>query len=177
MAADGSAASQFVPTAKDPQQIALVSALSGDKFKDLFYSVCDTHREEIINFYKQNSILIWGGQKNGGCPDLRTFWKKYPPTKHEIHSLDAQPVNVDLKVGNVPGSAAAIVVSVVGDVRFGIETRKRGFRHTFVLERDVSNLNSNLYYILSHTFRDAVTTPAISSQQQAAAVAAASAAV
>ncbi len=82
--------------------------------------------------------MVWNGtrlQFGAGLKDLHTAFKALPPSKHEVTSFDAQPIlaAVDQKSG---GNASAMLITVSGIVKWGIDQKTSPFHHIFVLERD-----------------------------------------
>ena len=134
------------------------SSLSGYNFVELFYKICDTQRNELINFFKKNSFIINDGIK---IVDLLNFYKELPLTKHIISSIDVQsiPNCSNDNIEHYP----SLLIHVIGHVEYGVKSYHRGFSHSFILENDYDILNQlknsdndeknlrlkNMYYIVS----------------------------
>ena len=89
-----------------------------------------------------------------GLELLRGFFKKLPRTKHTVRSFDAQPAGV-FPAGTATSSTSCVIsilshnsisilflsgvlVTVAGDVKYGISPLTHKFHHTFVLDHHPS---------------------------------------
>lgn len=108
--------------------LVLQTALGGEIFvQDYFYTVYDTSRKDLIRFYNAGSELIYNGLLVKGHEALRAFFDELPATKHEVHSLDCQPVR-----SADPSAPPNILVSVNGKVTFAGRDKRR-FHQTILL--------------------------------------------
>lgn len=137
------------------EKLILISAIQGETFKDLFYSICDTNRAEFHLFFNENAILVWEGNGYKGFSEIGKFIATLPKSRHTIYSFDTHPISVpsadanpaDFKIG-----ISSLLVTVTGHVTYGISSEVHPFHHTFVLEANPSQGN-NSFNVLSFVSR------------------------
>ena len=71
-----------------------VVAEGGDQFAKMFYSSLDTSRQDLKHLYHDESKVVWNGQPLLGREKVSAFLNELPPSRHELSSLDCQPVAV-----------------------------------------------------------------------------------
>ena len=71
-----------------------VVAEGGDQFAKMFYSSLDTNRQDLKHLYHDESKVVWNGQPLLGREKVSAFLIELPPSRHELSSLDCQPVAV-----------------------------------------------------------------------------------
>jgi len=82
--------------------------------------------------FSAQATLIWDGTAYSGAADIRAFFTSVLPiSKHEVLSLDVQPV---MPAAN--GANSALLVTIAGDAKFGMKEQSYGFVHTFLLSPD-----------------------------------------
>jgi len=150
-ASSTTAAAAPAPEVTQEQKILLCS-LSGDKFKDLFYSVCDSQREQLHQFFLAHSVVVWEGTAVTGLESIQEFFKRVlPSTSHNVKSVDVQPI---FAPGVAETATPSMMVVVTGDVEYGMKATTQGFHHTFVIERDPASTDTNdKHYVASAVFR------------------------
>lgn len=102
-------------------------------FVDHFYTIFDTDRTSLAACcFTKDTQFFWDGVN---LPGLDTL----PLTKHIRLSIDAHPVvlttDPEYNKSLVTLPSNTIIVNTRGDVRYGQGNAKRGFFHTFVLQR------------------------------------------
>lgn len=100
---------------------------NGKDFCELYYNLLDTKRHQLINLYTTSSMQIWNGNPNQGEAKISEFIHNLPSSKHEVLSLDCQPV-LDIVT---PGQTT-ILVTVEGTVSYG-EENPECFTQNFML--------------------------------------------
>ena len=90
-----------------------------------------------MKLYGEASIALWNGNPLETSSNIFQFLSQLPASKHEISSIDAQPVRGE-----------SILVQVSGSVSYA-ESLKRHFSQTFVL----SPVTGFQYVIGSDTLR------------------------
>ena len=110
------------------------------KFTSTYYDCMDNKRHLLIKLYGDASIALWNGNPIETSSSIFQFLSQLPASKHEISSIDAQPVRGE-----------SILVQVSGSVCFGNvgSSPKRPFSQTFFL----SQVTGFQYVIGSDTFR------------------------
>jgi len=93
-------------------QLILRSTYGGKSFQEQFYSFFDTKRSEVFRFFKEESVLIYNGNPANGLQNVRDAFNGLPATKHEISSVDAQPICVSVCANSLPLQAPSIIVTV-----------------------------------------------------------------
>jgi len=109
--------------------------LSGDKFKDLFYSVIDAHRDETHKFFHEHGVITWDGNRASGQQEVQQWWKMMPSTHHDVRTFDSQPILLPQEMKGL--TSPSMLVVVTGIVKYGAKTQPHCFYHCFVLERDI----------------------------------------
>jgi hypothetical protein len=79
--------------AKMSDTVAVV-AEGGDQFAKMFYSSLDTSRQDLKHLYHDESKVVWNGQPLLGREKVSAFLSELPPSRHDLSSLDCQPVAV-----------------------------------------------------------------------------------
>jgi NTF2-related export protein 1/2 len=118
----------------DPQVID-ISCKAAVKFVSTFYDTIDRKRHLIQKLYFESSILLYNGNPFSTSQQIFQFLLSLPASKHEILTIDAQPLNSDL------------LVQVAGRVTYG-EQKDSQFSQIFCLTQQGS-----AYVIGSDTFR------------------------
>jgi len=103
--------------------------------------------------YRDSSVLIWNGYRKTGVNEIKALQKQLPSSKHEVKSVDAQPIFFNVESKNPLSMVSSIIVIVAGDVKWGMDNSSvQGFHHTFILERE----KGNSYFIASHVVRSSL---------------------
>ncbi len=85
--------------------------------------------------FAADASLIWDGHVYSGAQPIKDFLSTVLPiTKHEIISLDVQPITL----ASSPGAPVPLLITVAGDVKFGVREQSHGFVHTFIISPDAS---------------------------------------
>lgn len=146
-------------------QVNKLAAMRGKAFKDIFYTVFDSQRDELHHLFRDNTAVLWNGKPvTGGLAGIAEFVKGLPPTKHDLHTADSQPVGVP--AANDRSRSTSLLVATSGQVRYGIGVSgdagsKHTFQHTILLDRDAAKTGpvdvamGNQYYIVSLVVRTA----------------------
>jgi hypothetical protein len=71
-----------------------VVAEGGAKFADTFYSSLDTNRQVLKHLYHDESKVVWNGNPLLGREKVSAFLTDLPPSRHDLSSLDFQPVTI-----------------------------------------------------------------------------------
>ncbi|KAG5647690.1 hypothetical protein DXG03_008413 [Asterophora parasitica] len=90
-----------------------IATRAADHFTRIYYSAYDsnTRLNDLPQFYRSSSSLVWNGKPFQGSEGLRELIQKMPVTKHEVQSFDCHPI---------PGtSPPSLLVSVSGSVIHG----------------------------------------------------------
>ncbi|KAF8430000.1 hypothetical protein EV426DRAFT_579264 [Tirmania nivea] len=117
--------------ATDQNALIKLSAEASKTFTGEFYSALDNERTRISSFYGPNAGVVWNGNPVSCGEDVSAFYAKMPPTKFDVQSYDAQPIQPDGR-----GSCSFLLV-VSGQVRIGSESAPmRGFSDTFIMKPD-----------------------------------------
>ncbi|KAF5385089.1 hypothetical protein D9615_001204 [Tricholomella constricta] len=90
-----------------------IATRAADHFTRIYYSTYDsnTRLNDLPQFYRPSSSLVWNGKPFQGASGLRELMEKMPVTKHEVQSFDCHPI---------PGtSPPSLLVSVSGSVTHG----------------------------------------------------------
>uniref|UniRef100_A0A6U4VY36 NTF2-related export protein n=1 Tax=Hemiselmis andersenii TaxID=464988 RepID=A0A6U4VY36_HEMAN len=127
-----------------------ITTEGGEQFQKHFYEYLDSDRKNLQHLYHEESKVVWNGQPLKGKDAVTRFLAELPTSKHEVQSLDCQPVAT-----GGDGSDPMILVTVMGVVLFGDKLAKpapetKPFAQTFVLGKDPVN---NAYFICADNYR------------------------
>eukprot|EP00741_Cyanophora_paradoxa_P005281 tig00000870_g5120.t1 len=115
----------------------------GIHFIDSYYKILDSDRQNAHQFYKEDSVVVWNGNRNqGGLAALSQFFASLPLSRHEALSMDCQP----LPDGNQQPTGSKLLVTVLGTVTYA-EVESHRFSQNFIL------MQENSWFIVSDTFR------------------------
>ncbi|KAF8477360.1 hypothetical protein BDZ91DRAFT_709125 [Kalaharituber pfeilii] len=117
--------------ATDQTALIKLCADAAKTFTGEFYSALNNDRSRIGSFYCPNAGVVWNGNPVSSGEDFAAFYAKMLPTKFDVQSYDAQPMQPDGR-----GSCSFLLV-VSGQVKIGTESATlRGFSDTFVMKPD-----------------------------------------
>eukprot|EP01095_Lingulamoeba_sp_RSL-Kostka_P001235 TRINITY_DN11762_c0_g1_i1.p1 TRINITY_DN11762_c0_g1~~TRINITY_DN11762_c0_g1_i1.p1 ORF type:complete len:161 (+),score=24.77 TRINITY_DN11762_c0_g1_i1:127-609(+) len=127
-----------------------LASRGGEQFiTQYLYPIYDECRFNLIKLYTPKSTCVWNGQMIKGLSNLDKFFRTLPSTKHEILTIDCQPVSVDIEEEQNSDLPAYLVVFVFGKVKYR-KNRIKQFSHTINLFKEG---NTDKYFILNDCFR------------------------
>eukprot|EP01137_Pigoraptor_chileana_P000761 Opistho-2@37440 len=97
------------------------------------------NERKFVNFYKDQSVVVWNGNRVAGLGGIAQMFQQLPSTRHTIDSYDCQPVE---------GSTSCLLLVVNGSVQFG-GSPKKPFHQSFVLMQDASST----YFVATDAMR------------------------
>ncbi len=143
---DGKAQIKMTPERRRQETILL--GMKANKFLQMYTMIADTKRELLVNFYRDNSVMVWNGHRLQGKRNLQMAFKALPTTQHKLEAVDVQPILPNEQ------TSKSFVVTVAGTIRYGAAEKVK-VHQTFVLERNPDKRDSpSAFYILSHVLRD-----------------------
>ncbi|KAJ1658669.1 hypothetical protein IWQ61_002124 [Dispira simplex] len=132
--------------------LSMESTVKSQEFTQKYYRFMDGQRSFLTQLYHGTSLIVWNGNGfQGGNDFVSGLLQTLPPTKHEIHACNAQPIlawNEPIVTTDVPYN---ILVQVSGTVLYDNSSFLRAFTQTFILTPDPTNPGN--YYISNDTFR------------------------
>ncbi|CRK90003.1 CLUMA_CG003729, isoform A [Clunio marinus] len=118
------------------------AARAADEFiKHIYYDHVDKKKPTLNKLYMDNGLLVYNGNGFNGKDNIAKFIIEMPSTKHDLTTIDAQPI-LDSSAGKT------ILIQVSGTVKIAGK-RSRAFQQTFVLTAD----NNAKWKIVTDTFR------------------------
>jgi hypothetical protein len=98
--------------------------------------------QALASMYAANATLIWDGHPYAEATAIRDFFTTaLPISKHEVLSLDVQPISASADAN------APLLITVTGDVKFGMKEQNHGFVHTFVIIPDATRAAGNFFSV------------------------------
>lgn len=120
-----------VPSVVDKKSRIDDACKTAEEFVNIFYDKIDNKRHTIGKIYLETATLAWNGNKVEGSTEIQKFFLERLPsdTFHQIHSLDAQPIE-DIFVGG----QTTVLVQVGGTVSYSqSDRRSKPFQQNFLL--------------------------------------------
>jgi len=123
------------------------AARAAEEFTKLYYKHVDTKRHGVNKFYMDDGLLVYNGNGFTGQIAITKFLTELPETKHELTTIDAQPI---LDMDTTPGSTfPTLLIQVSGTVKIAGQ-KSRAFQQTFTLAVDPTKTK---WKIVTDTFR------------------------
>jgi NTF2-related export protein 1/2 len=117
--------------------------LATEQFSKLYYKTFDTQRHRLAALlYTDRSIIVWNGNPYRGLSQINSLLLNLPATKHELSSIDCQPINKEAIANK------SMLVVCEGTVKYDQERQPRHFSQNVVLVSE-----NNLWKIISDCFR------------------------
>lgn len=110
-------------------------------FTKLYYEHVDQKKLGLNKLYMDNGIFVYNGNGFNGKEAITKFIMEMPSTKHELFTVDAQPI-LDASAGRT------VLIQVSGTVKIGGH-RSKAYQQTFTLTADVNDK----WKIVTDTFR------------------------
>jgi len=101
------------------------AAQAADAFTKLYYEHIDEKKLTVNKLYLDSALLVYNGNGFTGADSISKFIKDMPKTKHNITTIDAQPI-LDESAGKT------ILIQVSGTVKIGTQQSK-AFQQTFTV--------------------------------------------
>lgn len=101
------------------------AARAAEEFTKIYYSNIDQKKLTINKLFMETALLVYNGNGFNGVDAISKFIKDMPETKHDITTIDSQPI-LDESAGR------SFLVQVSGTVKIGAQ-RTKAFQQTFTL--------------------------------------------
>lgn len=117
------------------------AAEAAEKFTKIYYEHVDAKKPTISKLYMETGLMVYNGNGFTGPEAIVKFIKDMPTTKHELVTMDAQPIMEDV------GGQKTILIQVSGTVRISNQ-KSRAFQQSFLI-----TAVSGSWKIVTDTFR------------------------
>lgn len=117
------------------------AAEAAEKFTKLYYENVDAKKPILSKLYMDTGLLVYNGNGYNGPEAIVNFIKNMPATKHELVTMDAQPIMEEV------GGQKTILVQVSGTVRISSQ-KSRAFQQSFLITAVTGS-----WKIVTDTFR------------------------
>lgn len=128
----------------------------GESFYNQFFKALDDYRQNLFQFFRPDSAIVWCGNPIGGGDAFIQMYSQMPMTKHDVGDYNVHPLP---NTNNAQGQLT-LTLNVSGKVKFGTERGKdlHGFSAVFMLRREGSGQPvtvTSMSYRLVHRPEDA----------------------